>query len=226
MEARFDAMLRQYGTVGLIEQVKTSSEHQLEHRTALFLAAMVRIDTMQDHVAAHRDVVADAVIRFPSSLPVARASLCALSRIWGGGLTPFNDTWVPTTKIVSTILKAMAAQANDLLTQQAGVRVLKMHTYSSFSLIKAPDVMDATANAMRNNPHDETIQHWGSELVCAINGMEPSDIVKAHGELGFQRIAVTSVELAVAMPRPPSLLVNGRPWQDVVLSVHPRLRQR
>lgn len=185
---------------------------------------------MRDHVTAHQARGAEACIgalgAFPDDAMVAQAVLCALFRCWGGGTAPFDADWVPTASIVKAILDAAQRYKDDMLVQQAALRLMKLHTNSRLQIVQAPRTVETVAHAMRAFPQDNTIQTWGAESVCALNGIEPSDWVKAHGEASYMALRVTSIELAMTAPRPSTVLVNGTDWQDKVLQLFPRLRSQ
>ena len=77
---------------------------------------------------------------------------------------------------------------------------------------------------MRRFGNHPRVQLYGAYTISSINGLEPTDIKCAHGEVGYNSIAVTSVEMAVLSP--PSLQIGQRSWQEVVLATYPRLRVR
>ena len=126
--------------------------------------------------------------------------------------------------MVKAVVKAMETFKTDLVLIQGGVRLLKLHTSSQFRLVETPAVVETAAEAMKRWPADATVQHYAAAVISAINGVEPKDIKEAHGEMGYNSIAVTSVALATASP--PSLHIQGQSWQHLVLTCYPKLRLR
>ena len=221
------ALFAQHGPAGLVQQVALATQHGLPHQAEQCLRAMIRIQTLGDHRAAFRAggpwVIALCLETFPTSLGLARAALIAgLFRSWRGGIAPFHGA--PTKRVVKAICKAMKTFKHDLLVVNGGLRLLKLHASSTYRLVETPAVVETVAESMRTFPNNDPVQHFGAHAIAAINGVEPCDLKAAHGEMGYNAIAVTSVAMAVESP--PSLRIGNQSWQQVVLAVYPRLRER
>ena len=228
--ARLDAAVEQHGPAGLVSELRICVQRAWRERTIFVLTAMGRCTDVNDQVGLARadasSVIADALAAYPHDRLIACAGLCALSRCWGGGTPPFDSDWVPTEAIVNAILDAAQHHKCDLLVQQAALRLIKVHVNSRHQLVQAPRTVETVACAMRAFPRDDTIQTWGAEAVCAINGIEPTDWVEAHGEASYTALRVTSIQLAMTAPRPSTVLVNGVAWQDKLLQLFPRMRSQ
>ena len=223
-----DALLyNQHGAAGLVQRVDVATQHSLPQQAELCLRAMIHMDSLADRRAAFQAngpmVIAQCLATFPNSLPIAHAALTAgLLRAWNGGVAPFHGA--PTQQVVKAVVKAMQTFKTDLVLIQGGLRLLKLHTSSQYHLVETPVVVETAAAAMRRWPADMTVQSFGAHVFAAINGVEPKDLKDAHGELGYNSIAVTSVALATASP--PSLHIQGQSWQQLVLTCYPKLRLR
>ena len=223
-----DALLyNQHGPAGLVQRVDFAMQHSLPQQAELCLRAMIHMDSLADRRSAFNAggpmIIAQCLTTFHHSLPIARAALVVgLFRSWNGGVAPFHGA--PTQQVVKAVVKAMQTFRTDLVLIQGGLRLLKLHTSSQYRLVETPPVVETAAAAMRRWPADMTVQSFGAHVFAAINGVEPKDIKEAHGEMGYNSIAVTSVALAVSMP--PSLHIQGQPWQHLVLTCYPKLRLR
>ena len=222
-------VFQQAGTVSLVQTLGVANQHRIPQLADTALRAMMHITTRADQLAAHNAgaamVITECLHTFSTSLGVTRAALVAgLYRAWGGGLEPFHDAWVPTAAVIKAIVAAMKRFPADLLVQQGGVRLLDCHARSRHRLVETPSAVEAVASAMRTFMHDGAIQHLGASAIASVNGIEPSDLKRAHAKAGCDAIHVTSIALAVSSP--PSLQIGGRPWQEVVMATYPRLRER
>ena len=220
-------LFQQSGPAGLVAQVDLATQHGLTQLAETALRAMTHIQSLADRRAAFQAngpmVIAQCLATFPNSLPIAHAALTAgLLRAWNGGVAPFHGA--PTERVVKVVVKAMQTFKTALVLIQGGLRLLKLHTSSQYHLVETPAVVETAAAAMRRWPADMTVQHYAAAVISAINGVEPKDLKEAHGEMGYNSIAVTSVALAVSMP--PSLQIQGQPWQQLVLTCYPKLRLR
>ena len=216
------------GAVGLVQRVDQATQRMDAQQAERYLRAMIQMHSLSDRRAAFNAngpmVIAQCLATFPRSLGIARAALIAgLFKSWSGGVAPFHGA--PTKRVVKAVLKAMRTFSKyDLFVAQGGLRLLKLHTRSQYRLVETVAVVEATAAAMRRWPNDFLVQDCGAHVISAINGVEPKDIKEAHGELGYNSIAVTSVALAVSSP--PSLHIQGQSWQQLVLTCYPKLRLR
>lgn len=62
-------------------------------------------------------------------------------------------------------------------------------------------------------------------MVSAV-GYEPSEIKKAHGEVGANSISISIIQATVAA-KSPQLQVEGQPWNQYILNnLFSRLRER
>ena len=222
-------LFQQTGAAGLVQMVALATQHGLTRLAETALRAMSHITAHADRLAAHNAgggrVIAECLNTFPTSLGIARAALVAgLYRAWGGGLAPFHDARVPTSTVIQAVVAAMKRFPMDTLVQQGGVRLLDCHARSQHKLVETPSVVEAVAATMRAFVHDGTIQHLGASAIASVNGIQPSELKRAHAKAGYDAIHVTSVALAVSSP--PSLQIGGRSWQEVVLATYPRLRDR
>jgi hypothetical protein len=219
--AHLEALRTQHGPRGLVQQLTLATEHALHHRAALCMGAIVTIDTPADRVAAHRAKGAEALLNvlaaFPDSLVIAQGALVALNKVWAGGLAPFN---------APAVLDVMAKHKADLLAIQAGLRLLSLHARSAMQLVKAPQALKAIELAARTYNEDQIVQSYVAECVVSLNCIEPKDVVMAHGQLGYASICEASVRLCHATARPAALQLGGADWQEKVLALYPRLRER
>lgn len=220
-------LFQQHGPAGLVRQVAQATMHGLPNRAESMLRAMLHIHSREDRLAALQArgpaVIAVCLKTFPKSLGIARAALIAgLAQCWNGGVAPFFGA--RTKCVVKAILKAMATFKTDLLVCKGGVRLLALHASSRTRMVEAPSVVEQTAVVMRRWPDDMIVQNFGARVIGAYNGVEPHQIKEVHGEVGYNSIAVTSVALAVSTR--PSLQIRGQPWQQLVLTCYPKLRQR
>ena len=225
-----DALLATRGPQGLCDDLRDATAHSLHDVAVMYLSAMMRIDALTDHVAAHQarsaEAIADALDCWPQSLHLNTIALGALFRVWGGGVPPFEASWVPTERLVSAVLTSMQRHHTDRLTVSAGVRLLKMHALSSQRLVLAPQVLTAVAAAMRSYPQDDTVQHWSAEAIVALDQVEAADVIAAHGQASYDAMCLTSIQLALTALRPATLLVSGTAWHDMILQRFPRLRSQ
>lgn len=216
-----------YGAAGLVEKVRTATRTRSPQHAEQFLRAMIRLETREDQRAAFDAgaplVIAECLTTFPKELGIARAALvAALFRSWKGGIFPFRGA--PTKEVVKAIGKAMLTFKQDLLVVQGGLRLLRLHTSSEYQLVETVACVEAAAMGMRMFPLDDSVQHFGAHVIASANGMEPGDLKRAHGEIGYNSIVCTSVAMAVNSP--PSLRIGDTSWQDLVLACHPRFRER
>ena len=229
--AHLELMLAQHGPRGLVHQVKLAAEHQLEHRTAIFMGAIVAIpiQATSQRLVAHRakgaEVLVDVLRTFPESLVIAQGAVVALNKVWEGGLRPFDASFVPTERVVTAVLDVMATFKTDLLTTQAGLRLLSLHTRSATHLLKLPQVMEVLETAARSFKDDDTVQSYAAETVISINCIEPVDLISAHGEMGYAAVCEATVRLCLSTRRP-SIQLGGVDWQERVLKLYPRMRER
>ena len=224
----FDALLATRGPQGLCDDLRDATAHALHDVAVRYISAMMRIDTLTDHMSAHHarsaEAITDALHLWPDSLELNAVALGALFRVWGGGVPPFEASWMPTERLVQAVVAAMRRHQADHLATSAGLRLLKMHTRSAQRLVLAPQVLAAVADAMRAHPQDETVQHWSAEAVVAICANEPTDVIAAHGLVQYSDMGVASIQLALAARRPATLFIAGSAWYDKVLELFPRLR--
>ena len=228
--ASLDALLAMRGPQGLCDDLRDATAHSLHDVAVMYLSAMMRIDTVTDHMAAHQarsaEAIADALDRWPQSLQLNTVALGGLFRVWGGGVPPFEASWVPTERVVSAVLTSMQRHHADRLTVSAGVRLLKMHAQSAQRLVLAPKVLTAIASAMHTYPDDETLQHWSAVSIVALNQVEPADVISAHDQASYDAMCITSIQVALTALRPTSLLISGTPWYDTILQKYPKLRSQ
>ena len=228
--ASLDALLAMRGPHGLCDDLRDATAHSLHDVAVMYLSAMMRIDTVTDHVTAHQarsaEAISDALDRWPDSLQLNTVALGGLFRVWGGGVPPFEASWVPTERLVSAVLTSMQRHQADRLTISAGVRLLKMHAQSSQRLVLAPQVLTAIEAAMRSYPQDDTVQHWSAEAIVALNQVEPADVIAAHGQASYDAMCLTSIQLALTALRPATLFISGMAWHDMILQRFPRLRSQ
>ena len=228
--APLDALLATRGPQGLCDDLRDATAHSLHDVAVLYISAMMRIDTLTNHVAAHHARSAEAIVDtldcWPQSLQLNTVALGGLFRVWGGGVPPFEAPWVPTERLVTAVLTSMQRHHADRLTISAGVRLLKMHAQSSQRLVLAPQVLTAIASAMHTYPGDATLQHWSAEAIVALNQVEPADVISAHDQASFDAMCITSIQVALTALRPTSLLISGTPWYDTILQKYPKLRSQ
>jgi hypothetical protein len=125
--------------------------------------------------------------------------------------------------LVTLVLDETAHYQDVLLLQQAGLRVLRMHTASQ-QLLLAPSVLTVVGRAMDTHRSDDTTQHWGAETVCCLASIDPADLIRTHGQDQYAAMRRLFVQLAVNADRPATLLLDGTPWFDIVLQLYPRDR--
>lgn len=218
----FDALLHTHGGGGLVMQLRVATQHRLRTRCIQLLSALVRIDNANDVLSAHTNRGAEAVIHaleaYPRDLMLTQSALCALAHIW-----PI-EPWVPTQRIVKAVLEAAARHKTDQLIAQATMRLLKLHAHSPSQLELAPQVLEAVARIARAFDQDETVAEYAAHTVVAMAGIEPAALTRAHGKATALSVTATIVQLAVNARTPPALVLGGRPWNDRVLSLYPRLR--
>jgi hypothetical protein len=228
--ASLDALLATRGPQGLCDDLRDATAHSLHDVAVMYLSAMMRIDTLTDHVAAHQarsaEAIVDALDRWQDSLELNTVALGALFRVWAGGMPPFEAQWVPTERLVQAVMAAMQRHQADRLTVSAGMRLLKLHARSTQRLMLAPQVLAAIADTMPMYPQDDTVQHWSAETVVAICANEPADLITAHGIVQYDAMCVTCIQMALTARRPATLFVAGSAWYDKVLELFPRLRSR
>ena len=229
--AHLEALLTQHGPRGLVHHVKLAAEHQLEYRAALFIGAIVTIPTkaIAQRLAAHRakgaEVLVNVLHAFPESFVIAQGALVALNKVWEAGLSPFDAAFVPTERVVTAVLDVMAKHKADLLATQAGLRLLSLHARSRTQLLKLPQVMEALEVATCSYPNDDTVQSYAAETVISINCIEPSGAINAHGQLGYAAVCEATVRLCLSTRRP-SMQLGGVDWQEKVMLLFPRMRER
>ena len=222
------ADFQQHGAVGLVQLVDQATQRMDAQHAERYLRAMIQMHSLGDRRAAfHANgpmVIAQCLATFPRSLGIARAALIAgLFKSWSGGVAPFHGA--RTKRVVKAVLKGMRTFSKyDLFVTQGGLRLLNLHTRSQYRLVETVAVVEQVAAAMRRWPNDFLVQDFGAHVIAAINGVEPREIKDAHGEVGYNTIATLSVALAVSSP--PSLQIQGQPWQQLVLTCYPKLRLR
>ena len=89
-----------------------------------------------------------------------------------------------------------------------------------------PSVLAGVARMMRSFREDETIQHYGAEALCALNGIEVRDVIAAHGAVNYATLYVTTIEMATLAPHPVTLMVSGRPWNALIMELYPQRRSQ
>lgn len=230
--AHLEALLTQHGPRGLVRQLKRATEHALHDRAALCMGAIVSMQSLPDRVAAHKAKAAEVLVHvaqaFPTSLLIAQGCLVALNKVWAGGLPPFDarsPNTVPTERVLTAVLDVMAKHGADLLATQAGLRLLSLHARSATQLLKLPTVMETLEAAARVFPQDDTVQSYVAQTAVSVNCIEPSDVTSAHGRLGFEAVCEATVRLCVSTRRP-ALQLGGVDWQEKVIALYPRMRQR
>ena len=226
--AHLEALRTQHGARGLVRQLKRATERALHDRAALCMGAIVTIQRLDDRVAAHKAKGAEALVgvvkAFPTSLVIVQGCLAALNKVWAGGLPPFDAPFVPTDRVLTTVLDVMAQHEADRLAQQAGLRLLSLHARSATHLLKLPTVMETLEATARRFPHDDTVQSYVAETAISVNCIEPSDVINAHGRLGYAAVCEATVRLCLSTR--PSIQLGGEAWQARVLQLFPRMRER
>ena len=208
--------LDENGAAGIISQLGDATHEKHRDDTALLLAALIqtqptdRTSLRRAHAA---DVVAAAISAFGGDRTIAQVGLGALWHVW----TPPEDN----ERLLALVLNEMARHHDVLLLQQAGLRILRMHAASSQSLLLAPSVLGAVGQAMQAHRDDDTVQHWGAEIVCCLASSDPAEVSNAHGASQCTAMLGLSRELAANAPRPATLLVAGQPWYELVLELYP-----
>jgi hypothetical protein len=198
-------------------ELRCATSHHSHTRAVHALIALVRLDAAQLRGGA--SVVRLALQTFGTSLAVARAALCVLRRAW-----PRQ----PSAALVDTVLHTMRVHGADTLVAQAGTAVLLVHVSSATPLVRAVHVLETVASMCTAHPTDANTAWFAALVVVSLSGHEPADVAKAEGRHGLVCIAALSVELAVRAhargEATPSL--RGKPWHQLVLASHPRLRER
>ena len=186
---------------------------------------MVRCTDVNDQVALARadasSVIADALAANPGDRLTVCAGLGALDKC----LSPDEHaTDVQTTRrMVQTCMDAIGIHA-DLIVHQAAVRLLKRHALSNHNLLLAPQAIEAVQRATRTFPADDTIQFYAAQAVVGFCSIEPADVARTFGQSGVDLLSQAAIAVAMAAPQPSELLIRGRPWSEVILSLFPRLR--
>jgi hypothetical protein len=213
-----DALVAQYSATDLVSQLRLATDRCQRERTALLCGALIRIEDDAARVDG-AEVVANAISKFPTDKIVVGVALGALSYSWPPPATS-------TKRVLNIVMEAMARFKTQLLVMQAGVRILKLHSASNQQIVLAPSVMKTVYGAMQSFPHDDMINHWGAQVVSMLNGIEPEEVIRAHGNMNYTAMHVQSIALAITAHRPTTLVLNGTPWHDLILDLHPRLRSQ
>lgn len=153
---------------------------------------------------------------FPRDVRIVAGSLCALSHVTGYSL----EVPIP----VYTILEAVNHHRSNLLIVQAVARLMKGHIQKSLDGL--PLILNEASRWINQYPSDENLDHWVSHIMVSAVGYEPSEIKKAHGEVGANSISISIIQATVAA-QSPQLQIEGQPWNQYILNnLFSRLRER
>jgi len=221
-----DAAIAQHGPTHLVEQLRACVDNRLRERAIFLMSAIVRCTGVNDQIALARADAASVLVTAIAANPRDRLTVCAslgaLDKCWPSEVA--NDE--PTTRrIAQCCIDAIAGHA-DLHVHQAAVRLLKLHSLSNQNLVMAVEAIEALQRATRAFPADDTIQFWAAQGCVGYCSIEPDDVISTHGQSGFDRLRQASIAIAVAAPHPTELLIGDRPWNEVILSLYPRLRSQ
>ena len=147
----------------------------------------------------------------------AGGAFCAMVHIF-----PHGEARLP----ITAILHALKPHNSIPLVVQSAARLLHCHVASRHIQEGLPHVAEATAEWLKRFPNDDDIAHYASHILVAMNGIEPIDVKKQHGEHGVHMLTVSTIQGAAAS-RGGNLRITGKSWNDFFLSdIYPRMRKR
>lgn len=213
-------LLAERGPVGVVSMLKLAVQHQLKQRAMLALAALFHCSELQGRDACYAGVakaLAEAMAdAWPGDTDVCGLALCAAVHARATG----EHGAIPT--LLDAALGCLERHGSDLALTQAGLRFLRKQT----SLEQEPRLAAVVAKAMLTHRQDQAVHFYGGWIFLLLHAVEPKEIAAKHGELGMAAVVEKTIQVAAGGTMR-TVLVDGVPWQDFVLTkLYPRLRGR
>ena len=159
----------------------------------------------------HESSTEEAVEAAIAALPLAKASL-ALSKSCLHVLSEAGSG-IPITQVLSVVKK----HDSDAQIVRYGV-ILFMKEES-----RVPSVVEWVADMSAKYCHDFGVCAPAARFCIELSAIEPDDLVQQVGQAGYESIRVSCIRMALAL-RFTHYLIHDKPWQEMVLSLSPRMR--